>query len=73
MTHDVEGRVLEAEIEILHDERNGFRRRQIEDAREIDALRSSVRAAIDALESGAMFDWHQRDALLRRLRRHVDE
>ena len=73
MTHDVEGRVLEAEIELLHDERNRLRRRQIEDAREIDALRSSVRAAIDSLESGAMFDWYQRDALLRRLRRHVDE
>lgn len=73
MTHDVEGRVLEVEIEILHEERNALRRRQIEDAREIDALRSSVKAAIDSLESGAMFDWYQRDALLRRLRRHVED
>jgi hypothetical protein len=73
MTHDVEGRVLEIEIEILHEERNALRRRQIDDAREIDALQSSIRVAIDALESGAMFDWYQRDALLRRLRRHVEE
>lgn len=39
---------------------------------ELEALRESVRAAIVAIESGAIFDWYQRDALLRRLRDHVD-
>lgn len=42
-------------------------------AREFEALRESVRAAIVAVESGAIFDWYQRDALLRRLRDHVDD
>jgi hypothetical protein len=32
-----------------------------------------VRAAIVAIESGAIFDWYQRDALVRRLRAHVDD
>ena len=43
------------------------------DASAMGALKDSVRAAIVAIESGAIFDWHQRDALLRRLRDHVDE
>lgn len=40
---------------------------------ELEALRESVRAAIVAIESGAIFDWYARDALLRRLRDHVDD
>lgn len=43
-----------------------------ERANELEALRESVRAAVVAIESGAIFDWYQRDALLRRLRDHVD-
>jgi hypothetical protein len=43
------------------------------DLGELDALRDSVRAAITAIESGAIFDWYQRDALVRRLRAHVDD
>lgn len=42
-------------------------------ANELEALREAVRAAIVAIESSAIFDWYQRDALLRRLRDHVDE
>jgi len=42
------------------------------DAGDVAALKESVRAAITAIESGAIFDWYQRDALLRRLRDHVD-
>lgn len=42
-------------------------------ANEFEALRESVRAAIVAIESGAIFDWYARDALVRRLRDHVDE
>lgn len=43
------------------------------DASSVDALKDSVRAAIVAIESGAIFDWYQRDALLRRLRDHVKQ
>jgi hypothetical protein len=43
------------------------------DAGDVGALKDSVRAAIVAIESGAIFDWYQRDALLRRLRDHVEE
>jgi hypothetical protein len=43
------------------------------DAGDVAALKESVRAAITAIESGAIFDWYQRDALLRRLRDHVEE
>lgn len=39
---------------------------------ERDALLTTVHAAIVALESGALFDWYQRDALVRRLRAHVE-
>lgn len=42
------------------------------DVADVGALKDSVRAAIVAIESGAIFDWYQRDALLRRLRDHVD-
>jgi hypothetical protein len=42
------------------------------DVGDVGALKDSVRAAIVAIESGAIFDWYQRDALLRRLRDHVD-
>jgi hypothetical protein len=40
---------------------------------ERDALLATVRATIVAIESGAIFDWYQRDALLRRLRDHLDD
>jgi len=43
------------------------------DVGDVGVLKDSVRAAIVAIESGAIFDWYQRDALLRRLRDHVDE
>lgn len=39
---------------------------------ERDALLGTARATIVALESGAVFDWYQRDALLRRLRAHIE-
>lgn len=39
---------------------------------ELEALRESVRFTILTIESGGVFDWYQRDALLRRLLAHVD-
>lgn len=39
---------------------------------ERDALIATCHATIVALESGALFDWYQRDALVRRLRAHVE-
>jgi hypothetical protein len=42
------------------------------DDSEVRRLHETVRATITALESGAIFDWYQRDALLRRLRDHVE-
>ena len=39
---------------------------------ERDALIASVHATVVALESGALFDWYQRDALVRRLRAHLE-
>lgn len=41
-------------------------------ADELEALRESVRATIAAIESCALFDWYQRDAIVRRLRAHVE-
>jgi hypothetical protein len=41
-------------------------------ADELDALRESVRVTIAAIESRALFDWYQRDAIVRRLRAHVE-
>lgn len=43
-----------------------------ERASERDDLIATVRATIVALESGALFDWYARDALVRRLRAHVE-
>lgn len=39
---------------------------------ERDALIATCHAAVVALESGAVFDWYARDALVRRLRAHVE-
>lgn len=40
---------------------------------ERDRLLDTVRATIVALESGSFFDWYARDAILRRLRAHVEK
>lgn len=39
---------------------------------ERDSLLETVRTTLVALESGAFFDWYQRDVILRRLRAHVE-
>lgn len=44
-----------------------------ERADEVRRLKDSVAAAIVAIQSGLIFDWYARDALLRRLRSHVDD
>lgn len=40
---------------------------------ERDAVIETVRATLVSLESGAFFDWCARDAILRRLRAHVEK
>jgi len=42
------------------------------DVVEVDAMRTTIRLAISEITSGAIFDWYRRDALLAKLRAHIE-
>jgi hypothetical protein len=42
-------------------------------AAEHDATLATVSKVVESLQSGAIFDWYQRDALIRRMLAHVEK